>query len=321
MRALGRPRSHADQPDVDAPLVHLGERRPRRRRRPRRAGSGTSLNMYSAGNSFGGLVLARASSAAGSRRSSTCIGLREADHQVDRTDVGGHGHAGLLSPLWGTGCGIDARKSSTSRCSRSPSARRSAGDQRSSTSRRWASRTAATPRHACAPGGRDLHHDHPGVVGVGRPAPRSRAPAACAPADRSTPRPCRWTGPARRAAPGRARRSGAAARRRGGTGRRRPPPRARRARCGSPAGGRAAPAPAGCGPGRPRAGPYRICLSPATRFRANLRHLRTGDLRFPREVTQVQSGERELLADELLGEGPEAGGGLGVARPAARGRR
>jgi len=63
------------------------------------------------------------------------------------------------------------------------------------------------------------------------------------------PRPCRWTGRARRGGPGRARRSVAAARRPGGTGRRRPRPRARRARCGSPAGDRAAPAPVGSGPG------------------------------------------------------------------------
>ena len=252
-------RSDASVPDAD----HPDRRRPTCPSRrpststpssPSSSWFGHVLEHVVGGELPRGLVARRASSAGGSRRSSTASAFGKpiirsiAPMSVGMVMLGS-------SRRWPRRVGSRnsmARKSSTSRCNRSPSSRWSAVDQRSSTSRRWASRTSATRCRASTPGRRDLRPRPRVRRRRSRPAPRSRAPAACAPADRSTPRPCRWTGRARRAAPVRARRSDAAARRRGGRDRHRPRPRARRARCGSPAGGRAARAPAGCGRGPPR---------------------------------------------------------------------
>ena len=160
LRLLGQ-RTRADEPHVDAPLVHLADR----------DGDavvalvelvGHVLEHVARGELLGGLVVTAgrlAQVVVGLRR----VRLREADHQVDGADVGGHGHAELLTLRnW------MSRKSSTRRVSNSPSWWRSASDQRPSVSRRCASSTSATRSTGLAAGERDRDGDDAAVGGVGR---------------------------------------------------------------------------------------------------------------------------------------------------------
>ena len=72
--------------------------------------------------------------------------------------------------------------------------------------------------------------------------------------------------------------------------------------------------PLGTRPDRPPRRPYITCLNPATSPQTHLAWL-TRDIRRCHAETVGGSVQGEALADEVLGEGPEAGGRLGVAGP------
>ena len=168
-RAVRRLGSRADHPDVDAPLVHLGDRHldavvalvePVR----------DVLEHVAGGELPGGLVLAvrrLPEVVVGLRR----IGLREADHQVDRADVGGHGHAVLLSPLVERVGSRNWMRAEVVDESLQQVAERALVGGRPAVEHvaQVGFEDVGDPVARLTPGGRDLDHDHACVVGVRGP--------------------------------------------------------------------------------------------------------------------------------------------------------